>query len=451
MSRSNVSVIHRRLLIFIVLAVTLYWLVVASWNLNTVVQKEISCPPQQHQVQLQQQHSSSWSQQLPILPTVHTDNVVAAAAIAKVFHHTTATDLGGWIHVNHLGYDDIQTLRDVGQAIMSRNVSCGRPKVFGEVIVSGLEYCFWDNDFVSEQSLRDFSFERHLVGWVVQTFQGLDKTLQRYSFNASACQLGFLDVGVNVGDWASPFIAALPTTPFFGIEGTPSTSAIAAANMRTSVEHRFRLGGRAAPALLLPFSLIAKSMVSTVRESGGLCYGEDGGNIGGQGVDSVDAVKCKPSLVAGGTLLSHALQSIAPLQSCPGTQDWPRIYIAKFDIQRFEFKAMTSALDWLSERPPCYIMIETYKEPRTSAIIELLLDFGYDSVWRTHNAYPKDEASRHEEFPPGLPYWSRSRNTSISLHEAADIDLDTISVFWGNKDYLFGFEDEEKCLRRLLE
>ena len=443
MSRSKGITVHRGLLVIIVLAFTVYWLVDTSWNLNAT-RTEVACPPQAHQRQ-------KMSMLLPILPTVHTDNVVAADAITKVFQHT-ASDLGGWIDINQLEYGDITTLRDVGQAIMSRKVSCGRPKVFGEDIVAGLEYCFWDSDFVSEKSLQDFDFERHLVDWVYRTFRDLDQTLKRYSFNASKCQLGFLDVGVNVGDWASPLIAALPMTPFFGIEGTPSTSAIAAANMRTSIEQRVRLHRLTTPALLLPFSIISKSLVPTVRASGGLCYGSDPGNVGGQGVESVEAVKCQPSLVAGATLLSHALQSIASVQSCAGKQDWPRIYIAKFDIQRFEFKATTSALDWLSERPPCYIMIETYKEHRTSAIIELLLDFGYDSVWRTHNAYPKDDAARHEEFPPGPPYWSRSRNSStISLHDAADIDLETISVFWGNKDYLFGFEDEEKCLRRLLE
>jgi hypothetical protein len=434
----------------IILAISVSWLVVEIWDLNflrSMNMSSCSAPDQVHQnifLPTEQQ------QQLPILPTVHTDNVVAASAIMEVFHHTTMKN-GGWLHIHHMEYDDIQKLRDVGQVIMSRNVSCGQPNVFGEAISSGLEYCFWDDDFVSRQSLDDFAFERHLVDWVYRTLRDLDKTLHHYSFNSSKCQLGFLDVGVNVADWASPLIAALPEVPFFGIEGTPSTGAIAAANMRTSLEHRFRSGNPGAPAVLLPFSLISKSMVSTVQASGGLCYGSDPSNVGGQGVETVDAVHCSPSLVAGGTLLSHALASIAPVQTCSGKQDWPRIYIAKFDIQRFEFKAMTSALDWLSDRPPCYIMIETYKEHRTSAIIELLLDFGYDSVWRTHNAYPKDEASKHKEFPPGPPYWSRSRNSSISLHDAADIDLDTISVFWGNKDYLFGFEDEEKCLRRLIE
>jgi hypothetical protein len=97
-------------------------------------------------------------------------------------------------------------------------------------------------------------------------------------------------------------------------------------------------------------------------------------------------------------------------------------------------------------------LIEAYKAPQTSAFIELLLDIGYDSVWRTHNAYPKDDASQHDEFPPDSPpYWSQSRNRSISLHRAVEIDLNTIAVRRGNKDYLFGFENKEKCLRRLLQ
>lgn len=391
-----------------------------------------------------------------MIPTVHTENQESANAIAQVFHYTTSTttaELGGWINVNTLEYQDIQQLRDLGQAIMSRNTSCGRPKVLQKDIAPGLEYCFWENDFVSAKSLDNFSFERHLVDWVIQEFRDLDDTLQRrYSLNTSSCSLGLLDVGVNVGDWASKLVVALPATPFFGIEGTPSTGAIATANMRTSVEHRIRSGQPSATALLLPFSLIPHNMVDTVRETGGLCYGADPGNVGGQGIDSEhSAVVCQPHLIAGGTLMSHALKSIASVQSCPGKQDWPRIYLAKFDIQRFEFKAMNEALMWLSERPPCYVMIELLVEPRTHALIELLLDIGYDSVWRTHNPYPKDAAHGHEEFPPGPAYWSRSRNSSISLHDATDVDLATMSVSWGNKDYLFGFEDKEKCVRRLLE
>jgi hypothetical protein len=97
-------------------------------------------------------------------------------------------------------------------------------------------------------------------------------------------------------------------------------------------------------------------------------------------------------------------------------------------------------------------MVEmTNKHPQTSALIELLRDLGYGSVWRTHNSYAKGDDHRHEEFPPGPPYWSLTGNSTISLHAAAMINLDTISVPWGNKDYVFGFEEKEKCLRRLLE
>jgi hypothetical protein len=95
-------------------------------------------------------------------------------------------------------------------------------------------------------------------------------------------------------------------------------------------------------------------------------------------------------------------------------------------------------------------MIETYKDSQTWAIIELLDDFGYDSIWRTHNMFPSGEGTQHDEYPPDLPYWSRSRNASMSLQDAAKIDLDPFSN-GGYKDYLFGFEDQEKCLHRLLD
>ncbi len=245
-----------------------------------------------------------------------------------------------------------------------------------------------------------------------------------------------------MGDWASPLLVSLPTTPYFGIEGTPSTGALAIANMRTSIEHHLLAGHSVAPAVLLPFTLITMSDVEKVRKSGGVCFGYNRENLGGQGVGSVESQTCLPFLIAGGTSMSHALQSVAQLQTCPGKQDWPRIFIAKFDIEGYEFKALSSALEWLAARPPCYIIIEIRPTPRTTAIHELLLDLGYDSVWRTHRLHT------HTEFPPGPPFWSRSRNHSTTLHQGAEADLGTDPQAW--KEYLYGFENQEMCLRRLV-
>jgi hypothetical protein len=222
--------------------------------------------------------------------------------------------------------------------------------------------------------------------------------------------------------------------------------------MLTSIEHHRRNGRQVAPTALLPFALLSKSMIGTVREAGGVCFGQDGWNVGGQGVNSVGSLDCLPSLTAGGTLLPHALRSLIPYQSyCPGEQTWPRVYIAKFDIQGFEFKALVSALDWLVDRPPCYLMIEMQQVSQNIAIMELLLDVGYDSVWRTHNGYAHNVSFEHEEFPPTAPYWSRSQNTSMTLQSAVEADMKSLTQFWYYKDYIFGFESKESCLRRLLK
>jgi hypothetical protein len=387
----------------------------------------------------------------PIVPSLNNSSLNEAdKAINDVFHYS---NVNGWIDVNSLEYEDVHKLRKLGRSIMSRNTSCGRPKVLKEDLASGLEYCFWENDFVSTRAMNNFAFERDLWGWVVREFRKLNLELERYHLNATGCELAFLDAGVNVGDWASPQRVALPTTPIFGIEGSPSTGALAVANMRTSIEHHRRNNNHpVAPTALLPFALVSNQMIENIRESGGICFGRNSANVGSQGVKSAESLNCLPSLTAGATLLPHALQSLISHQpSCRGTQNWPRLYIAKFDIQGFEFKALVSALDWFWERPPCYLMIEMEQVPQNVAITELLLDVGYDSVWRTHNSFANDITFRHEEFPPGPPYWSRSQNTSITLHQAVGEDMKTFNQIWQYKDYIFGFENKEKCLRRLLE
>ena len=148
--------------------------------------------------------------------------------------------------------------------------------------------------------------------------------------------------------------------------------------------------------------------------------------------------------------MSHALRSVNHVQTCHGKQDWPRIFVAKFDIQGSEYKALVSAIDWLAERTPCYLLLEAYpNDPRVTAILELLLDLGYDSLWRTF--VNNDGPSPYEEFPPGPPFWSRSRNGSTTLHQAAVADLGTIRDSWSYRDYLFGFEDQKNCLSGLLD
>lgn len=106
-------------------------------------------------------------------------------------------------------------------------------------------------------------------------------------------------------------------------------------------------------------------------------------------------------------------------------------------------------MDWLIERPPCYLLVEVVKQPHVSALIELLLDVGYDALWRTHNTFAQNESFRHDEFPRhSPPYWSRSQNATVTIHRAIAEDLRHNCCY---KDYLFGFEDRASCLRTLLE
>lgn len=129
----------------------------------------------------------------------------------------------GWINVTGLDFADITKLRTLAKGIMGREILCGYPKATLEeqppegrmmtVPPDGdrLEYCFWASDIVSAEALANFSFEKSLWEWVVHMFD--NKNLHDYydttnnndhSVNTICPPLGFLDIGVNVGDWISP-------------------------------------------------------------------------------------------------------------------------------------------------------------------------------------------------------------------------------------------------------
>ena len=63
-------------------------------------------------------------------------------------------------------------------------------------------------------------------------------------------------------------------------------------------------------------------------------------------------------------------------------------------------------------------------EPQLRAITELFLDVGYDALWRTVDPYARIYKSLStNEFPPGPAYWSKTVNSSLTLHNALDRDL----------------------------
>jgi hypothetical protein len=424
--------------------------------------------------------------------------------------------LTGWIDVHQLSStaastsqspplddDKIVTLRSLAQEIMGRTLSCGHPKVLvsspvrtdaggqpeaGTATTSvmipaeqdngSLEHCFWASDIVSAEALNDFSFEKSLWEWVVRMFHNDYRNRTSTTDDAadaassSSCPpLGFLDIGVNVGDWISPIRLLLPQVPMYGIEGSPGTAAIATANFATSVRYHHqhiqqkhhqtsktttttttRPHDDPAISMLLPFSLAMPAQMLSIRAQGGVCFSKPqyiGGryqkdNIGGRfietttttsssgsGSSSIGALDCAVSSGAGATTLEFALRG---LPKCSYLY-WPRIYIAKIDVEGFEFKAFASvAASWLAEQPPCYIMFEHYNKPSYTALIELLLNVGYDAAWRT----------RDGEFPIDTPPWWTLAGQGDNFHT-----LVSQHTGRGYTEMIMGFADESACVNRM--
>jgi hypothetical protein len=371
--------------------------------------------------------------------------------------------------------DKIVTLRSLAQKIMGRTLSCGHPKVVlvstaTSVMIpaednSSLEHCFWASDIVSAEALNDFSFEKSLWEWVVRMFQNNNHSNSTTTTDAAASSsscppLGFLDIGVNVGDWISPIRLLLPQVPMYGIEGSPGTAAIATANFATSVRYHQRqhqtsktTTTRHSPAIsmLLPFSLAMPAQMLSIRAQGGVCFSKPqyiGGryqkdNIGGRFIEttttsssgsstsSTGALDCAVSSGAGATTLEFALRG---LPKCSHLH-WPRIYIAKIDVEGFEFKAFASvAASWLAEQPPCYIMFEHYNKPSYTALIELFLNVGYDAAWRTRN----------NEFPLNTPPWWTLAGQGDNFHT-----LVSQHTGRGYTEMIMGFADESACVNRM--
>jgi hypothetical protein len=376
--------------------------------------------------------------------------------------------------------DRIAHLRQLAETIFHiKEVQCGNPKILGKQIIASnttdLEFCFWKNDFVSDEAMNGFSFEKEDWQWVVRAFQ--DPKVQQHH----KC-LAFLDVGVNVGDWASPITASLPTIAYFGIEGSPPTAAIAAANMLTTVryhkyhEHITDL----APRALVPFPVMSHHSLQQAEKSGGVCFQLDAGNVGGQGVQALGTLNCDARATAGAAYLPDVLHNLftqfqqpsctvavnqtRPLHQTNSHQHWPSIYIAKFDIQGFEFQALAPAIPWLEERPPCYMMLEFSNKARQNyALMELLVNVvGYDLVWRSSglNMVVKDESVFYGQ-PPSTPHWSKQTTTttgtgtgtgtgtSNELWAFYEQDMEG-QVDWAYINYIVGFADQDACIQRLL-
>ena len=305
---------------------------------------------------------------LPIIP-IPPGDTDAGNAMQQFFHYADTTT-GGLIDLSKLKSTDMKHLRALAKSIKGGNITCGKPRVITkrDFITqvaddsNGLEYCFWANDLVSTRAMNDFGWERSEWNWVVESFDAL----QNDNNNDTSC-LAFLDVGVNVGDWASPIRVALPDVPVFGVEGMPSSAAVAAANMLTSVEYHRSNGNAVAPTVLLPFPLLSWRSLEKARMEGGVCFRVSDANVGGSAVSThrrpikLAASSCPPKSSAGATYFPHALKHLAEHFKHPSCNNngnvWPSIYIAKMDIEGSEFSALSSAMDWLQQRPPCYLIL----------------------------------------------------------------------------------------------
>lgn len=351
----------------------------------------------------------------------------------------------------------ITNLRRLAKSIMnSKNITCGHPKILGkESLSTDMEFCFWNNDFVSNEAMNDFAFEASDWQWVVRMFNNLHDVVKEQDYDHNC--LAFLDAGVNVGDWATPITGSLPNVAYFGIEGSPPTAAISSANM-LSVVHNQKYGEHnitnLAPRALVPFPVMSEHSFMGAKQHGGVCFNQFADNIGGQGITNTGAaLHCEAKSTAGAAYFPSVLLNLARTfqPNCVQTnqtktsQHWPSVYIAKFDIQGFEFQALAPAIVWLEERPPCYIMLEFCNHERQNyALMQLLVNVvGYDAVWR--NSIFQD-ATVYEQ-PPQAPHWTKSDGTELWTVYEKDMEG---KVDWSYINYIFGFVDQEACVKRLL-
>ncbi|CAB9505926.1 expressed unknown protein [Seminavis robusta] len=387
----------------------------------------------------------------PVVPKLGQSTFKDGQALQRFFQQYATknnNDGAGFINVAELKMDDITQLRQLAKDIMNRDMECGSPTVNNKTIAdkskTGLEYCFWPSkDLVSREALKNFRFEQFDWNWVITSFQ--DPVVVRHQ----RC-LAFLDAGVNIGDWASPIIASLPNVTYIGIEGSPPTASLAAANMLTSVQYHKLNNAKQyiAPAVVVPFAVMGHNNFQAAKTAGGVCFSHaDGGNNGGREVTKT--TQCKPNAAAGAIYFPSMLKDVrTQFQSdCFGSSSpWPAIYIAKFDIQGFEFRTLAGAMEYLERKPPCFIHLEITKSARQNyALFELLVDVGYNALWRNTDNWAQ---SIYEQPPKDPPYWTASKSIE-PLWKVFEKDFEN-RMDWFYKNYIFGFEDREACIRRLL-
>ena len=156
-------------------------------------------------------------------------------------------------------------------------------------------------------------------------------------------------------------------------------------------------------------------------------------NIGGRHIADVQMNQCqKAADVAGATTLGHAIESLCP------SNNTPKVYILKIDVEGFEFKAISSVISsWLIKAPPCYFVMEVMNQYSYIALVETLLAVvGYDAVWRP----------REREYPHNTQPWLKG--LSGTQKEMGKV----MSVAKGGSysELIFGFSDADKCVDNLM-
>lgn len=118
---------------------------------------------------------------------------------------------------------------------------------------------------------------------------------------------------VNVGDWAAPITSTLPTIAYFlGIEGSPPTASIAAANILTTIRYQIyqeRITDLA-PRALVPFPIMSKHTLEQAEDIGGVCFNHQGDNIGGQGIVGLGTLNCEAISTAGAAYFPDVLRNL---------------------------------------------------------------------------------------------------------------------------------------------
>jgi hypothetical protein len=246
----------------------------------------------------------------------------------------------------------ITNLRHLAKSIMnSKNITCGHPKILGkESLSTDMEFCFWDNDFVSNEAMKDFAFEASDWQWVVRMFNDLHVVKKNQEYDQTC--LAFLDAGVNVGDWATPITGSLPNVAYFGIEGSPPTAAISSANM-LSVVYNQKYGEHnitnLAPRAMVPFPVMSEHSFMDAEKNGGVCFNQFADNIGGQGITNTGAVlNCEAKSTAGAAYFPSVLLNLARTfqpncvqqmnQTKTSQRHWPSVLLPSLTSRDLSFR-----------------------------------------------------------------------------------------------------------------